>query len=119
MSQENQPAGAILATVATPAEAPADRLTKGQYLALFGGIGGAVLTILGNVLVHQYYQPNLRFDVGSYYRTADMAITSVKLTNFGNGDAEDIVLTATLPEPLIRDVTSSNDGIKVVTTRGG
>lgn len=112
--QSSAPAG-------QPADRPADRdrITKGQYLALFGGIGGAILTIVGNVLVHQYYQPNLRYDVGSYYRIGDMAITSVKLTNYGNSDADDIVLTAYLPEPLVRDATTDNDAVKLAILGGG
>jgi hypothetical protein len=68
--------------------------------------------------MHTYFRPEIRYELGSYYRTGDLAITSLRLQNYGHGDAEDIRVSLSFPE-TITDISTGGDAIPFEVTSGG
>jgi hypothetical protein len=84
--------------------------------AILVAVGGAPL---GLYLLYVYHPPDVRYEPGTYYRTGDIAITQLKLKNYGHSDAENIKISAKFPEPLDRDVSTSENGVVFKVTSGG
>src|SRR5215475_12626904 len=87
---------------------PTDKEPKGMEKAhkrglftLIGGVGACILTLIGHVLIREWYSPDVRYEEGAYYRSGQEAIVSLKLHNYGGDGAKDIKISATFPKPLI------------------
>jgi hypothetical protein len=83
--------------------------SKMPIYTLIGGVGAAIVGVVCLFLLQQWNAPDVRYEEGAYYRPGDEAITSLKLHNFGHGDANDIVITATFPKPLAKQPASDSD----------
>jgi hypothetical protein len=81
-------------------------------------IVAAVVAIVGNIFVHSYFTPDVRYQEGAYYRSGGRAITFLRLQNEGHADAEEIRVSASFPEP-IADVTTSEEGLPFKVKSGG
>lgn len=77
-----------------------------------------VLTFLGHIGIREWYKADVRYEEGSWYHSEDQSLTSLKLTNFGHADAEEIRVKAVFKD-LIREATSSEDGFPFTVTGGG
>lgn len=81
-------------------------------------IFAAIITVSGVILVNTYFKPDLWYEEGSYYRSGDRAITSLRVQNYGHGDAEDIRVTVSFPDTIL-DVTSGEDANPFTIRSGG
>lgn len=94
------------------------KLSQGEKITLIATFGGVLLTGVIHIGIREWYQPDLRYEEGSYYRSSQVAVTSLKLENYGHSDAEEITLIAKFPQPIM-EVTTSDVGIPFVTVAGG
>ncbi len=89
------------ASVAPGQAASTVKLLSGkQWFALAMVILGAVATGAINIGVREYYQPDVRYEEGTWYYSGGSGIISLRIKNYGATDAEQIVFTATFDEPL-------------------
>ncbi len=65
-----------------------------QWFAIALVILGAVTTGVINIGVREYYQPDVRYEEGTWYYSGESAIISLRIKNYGAADAEKIVFTA-------------------------
>jgi hypothetical protein len=82
-------------------------LTKDDWLKFILLFMGAALTVLGHVFIREWYQPDIRYEVGSWYKSTNLAVTSLRLHNMGGSDAENVTVTALFTEPLADIATGS------------
>jgi hypothetical protein len=80
--------------------------------------GGAILAPLGQFFLKEWYQPDVRYVVGGWYRSADLAVAGTRLRNRGHVDAENIFVTATFTNPLI-DIATNDVTIPFASSIGG
>jgi hypothetical protein len=83
-------------------------------IAIGTAVGVVFLSTIIHIGIREWYQPDVRYEEGSYYRTGDMAVTSLKLQNYGHSDAEKIKVSAYFPEPIV-EVTTSKPAILFIT----
>jgi hypothetical protein len=79
---------------------------------------GPILAVLIGIIYQELKGPDIRYEEGSYYISGAMAVTSLKLRNFGRSDAEDITITAKFPKPLL-DISINDRSMKFVSISGG
>lgn len=93
-------------------------LSKGQKVILFAAFGAAILSIIAHILIQEWYRPDLRYESGSYYISGPIAVTSLKLSNFGHSDAEEIKVVANFKE-IIKGVTIDTIAVPLRILAGG
>lgn len=93
-------------------------LTRGEKMTLATTFGVAVFTIIAHIFIREWYQPDLRYEEGSYYRSGTAAVTSLKLHNYGHDDAAEISLSAHFPDSLT-DLSAGDEGTRLQVTAGG
>jgi hypothetical protein len=91
------------------------KLSTSQKVTLWGVVLAAVLTTVANIVVREWYQPDVRYEEGAYYRYGDFAVTSLKLENVGHTDAEEINIQAGFLKPIIQEPRTSDDAFPFVT----
>lgn len=92
---------------------------KPSHKWAFGiAVVSALLTVAGHIGVLEWYKADVRYEEGSWYHSADQSLTSLKLTNFGHADAEQVKVSAIF-EDSIREATSSREGFPLTTNAGG
>ena len=94
------------------------QLSTSDKIKMFAAFGAAVLTIIAHILIREWYQPDVRYELGSHYISGASAITSLKLSNMGHLDAEKIRLVATFHKKLV-EITSDNKTIPFKILDGG
>jgi hypothetical protein len=87
-------------------------------VVIFTGFGAVILTSILSILLILWNKPDLRYEVGSYYQTGDSSIASLRLHNYGNTDAEDVLISISFPKP-INDIASSDPAVILTTQSGG
>jgi hypothetical protein len=93
-------------------------LEKGHWVSVVVGVGVVVLTAVINIGIREWYQPDIRYEEGSWYKSGQLAITSLRLENVGHSDAESIRVTASFPEALA-DIATSDPGLSFRVIAGG
>ena len=96
----------------------AGKLSQSQKTVLTIVLSALVLTLLGHVGIWKWYQPDLRYEIGSYYRSRGTAVASLKLQNYGNADANVVKVAVAFPSTL-RNVTSSEPTVPFEILEGG
>lgn len=92
---------------------------KPSHKWAFGiAVVSALLTVAGHIGVLEWYKADVRYEEGSWYHSADQSLTSLKLTNFGHADAEQVKVSAFF-EDSIREATSSRQGFPFTINAGG
>ncbi len=90
------------------------QLTTAGKVKLFAALGAALLTIVANILILEWYQPDLRCEVGDGYISADSAISPLKILNLGHSDADQIRIAANFPRPITEIITGNTINYKVL-----
>ena len=93
-------------------------LKRNEYFKIVLLILGAMLTILGHIIVREWYQPNVLFQTGGYYISESKAITSLSIANHGNSNAENMTISLRFTEP-IRDIRVNKSQIQLEKISGG
>jgi hypothetical protein len=93
-------------------------LTRDDWLKVILLVVGALLTAGLNITVREWYQPDVRYVVGGWYRSTDLAVAGARLHNKGHADAENIFVTATFTNPLI-DIATNDITIPFTSSMGG
>jgi hypothetical protein len=78
----------------------------------------AIIGVAGIIFVHTYFKPELWYEEGSYYRSGERAITSLRVQNYGHEDAEEIRISVSFPDTIL-DITTGEDAIPFTIGRGG
>src|SRR5262245_56485853 len=86
-----------------------EKAHKRGWFTLIGGIGACVLTLIGHVLIREWYSPDVRYEEEAYYRSGEEAITSLKLHNYGADGAKDITISVSFPKPITKFPVSSSE----------
>lgn len=76
-------------------------ISRGEKIALVCAFGAVVLTAILHIGIREWYQPDLRYEQGGYYKSQNIAITSLRITNFGHSDAEGIIVAANFGYPIL------------------
>jgi len=93
-------------------------LTKGHWVTIGVTIGAVILTAVFHICIREWYQPDIRYEEGSWYRSTGYAIGSLKLQNFGHSDAEDVQIIASFSEP-ITDIATNDPSVTFKVINGG
>ncbi len=91
---------------------------ESDWLKVILLVVGALLTAGLAIMVREWYQPDVRYVVGGWYRLANLAVAGTQLHNKGHADAENIVVTATFTNPLI-DIATNDVTIPFTSSSGG
>jgi hypothetical protein len=81
-------------------------------------IGTAVLVLMGDFAIREWYRPDLRYSTGGAYLSSKLAVSSVGLKNWGHADAEDVTITAAFADRLI-DISPGPMGTRFRVEDGG
>ena len=93
-------------------------MTKRDKIILIGAFGAAILAAVLQIGIREWYAPDVRYGEGSYYISGTTAITSLKLTNDGHSDAEDIIINSSFNRPII-DISTDDQSTKLAIISGG
>jgi hypothetical protein len=93
-------------------------LSRGHWVTIGVTLGAVILTAVFHICIREWYQPDIRYEEGSWYRSTGSAIGSLKLHNAGHSDAEDVQVIASFSEP-ITDIAVSDPGIIFRVISGG
>ncbi len=93
-------------------------LTRDDWVKVVCAFGAVTLTVALNILVRETYQPDVRYEVGSWYRSTDVAVASLRLQNLGRSDAENVTVTASFADPLT-DIATGDPAIHFDISAGG
>jgi hypothetical protein len=77
-------------------------LTRDDWQKVVLIVVGAVLTGVINITIREWYQPYVQYATGSAYIHPQCAFGRVGLKNWGRSDAENVIITASLPDPIIK-----------------
>lgn len=94
------------------------KLTHGEKIALVIAFGTVIVSAIIHIGIREWYKPDIRYEEGSYYISGSTAVTSLRLTNYGHSDAEDIVLTAEFKKPL-REISIDDRSLTFENISGG
>ncbi len=75
-------------------------LSQTHKVTILIALATVVLTGVVHVLIREWYEPDLRYEKKGYYRSEKIAIASLRLTNFGHSDAEDIRIATRFNKPI-------------------
>lgn len=78
----------------------------------------AIITVSAMIFVNTYFKPDVWYEEGSYYRSGDRAITSLKVQNCGHEDAGVIHVTVSFPDTIL-DVTTGDPALPFTVISGG
>jgi hypothetical protein len=98
--------------------------TKFEWLRLLIPLVVVVFP-LGQFLLYEWYEPDVRYTTGGAYLSSKLAISSMELMNLGRAKEENITITATFADPLTEigtgklatsfDISTGGIGQKFVT----
>jgi hypothetical protein len=93
-------------------------LTRDHWVMIAVGFGAVVLTVVLNIGVREWYQPDIRYGTGGAYLSNQLAISSLGLINWGHSDAEEITVMAVFADPLV-DISVGPMGTRFDVATGG
>jgi hypothetical protein len=95
----------------------ADKPAKTHRLTIGIAVGICILTVVLNVLVREWYSPDLRYSVGDSYYLNDRVALSCEVRNRGHATAKNIRVYAAFQKPLV-DYQFTGDVTSKVLTGG-
>jgi hypothetical protein len=93
-------------------------LTKGQWVTIIAALGAVILTGVVHVGIREWYQPDVRYEEGSWYKSSGVSVGSLKLRNAGHSDAQNTRISASFDE-ILSDIATSDPGVVFKITSGG
>jgi hypothetical protein len=78
-----------------------ERLTRAQKITIWVTVALAVFSIVANILVREWYSPDLRYSVGDSYFLNDRVAFPCQVKNEGHTTAKNIRVYASFQNPLI------------------
>jgi hypothetical protein len=75
-------------------------LTRDFWEKVIVGVGVAVLTVVLNIGVREWYQPDIRYERGGAYISPTLAISTLRMQNMGRTTAENVIITASFADSL-------------------
>ena len=94
------------------------KLSRTETVAWVSGVGVLLLTLIGHVLIREWYQADLRYEIEGYYRSQGTAVASLKLENHGRSEAGVVKVAAAFPS-TIRNLTTSEPTSPFEVLEGG
>ena len=94
------------------------QLSLTHKITLYSALAAAILTIIAHILIREWYQPDLRYEIGSYYISGETAVTSLKLKNHGHSDADNIKVNVVFDD-IIKDIVLDNKSLAFNIIAGG
>jgi hypothetical protein len=83
-----------------PAATP-DKLTNSQKITIGVTIGIFLLGTVANILVREWYSPDLRYTIGDNYYLDDRVAFSCEVKNLGHATAKNIRVYAAAEKPFV------------------
>lgn len=99
--------------MATPLPHP-DRLNKSQKWTIGVTIGVCLLTVVLNIIVREWYTPDLRYHVGDGYYLDDRVAVSCEIRNRGHQTAKTIRIYSSFDSPILSYQVGGNVSSKVI-----
>ena len=96
----------------------ATQVSPGGKLALTGAVAVLLLTLIAHVVIREWYQADLRYELGGYYRSEGNAVTALKLQNHGRSAANIVRIAVGFPSS-IRTITTSDPMSPLEILEGG
>jgi hypothetical protein len=93
-------------------------ITRTHWVMLIAAFGAVLLTGVVHIGIREWYQPDVRYEEGSWYRSSNFSVVSLKLTNVGHSDAQNIRITAMFDDSL-SDIATSDPAILFKIISGG
>lgn len=93
-------------------------LSVNNKIVLISTFGVLILGIVLQLGIAQWNKPDVRYEEGSYYHTGNFSITSLRLSNYGHSDAENITVSVYFPLK-IKDIASGDPAVKITILSGG
>ena len=56
-----------------------EKLTTTNWIAIAAILATCLLTLFAHYLLYVWHTPDVRYETGAYYRSGDIAVTSLKL----------------------------------------
>lgn len=84
----------------------------GRVFAVFVAVLSVFLTFLGHILIRELYRPRVTYEEGAWYRSTDRAVASLRITNVGRVDAEEIRVRAQF-QTAIKDIKTNDRAFHV------
>jgi hypothetical protein len=78
-----------------------DKITKAQKLTIAVTVGVCLLAVALNILVREWYSPDLRYHVGDSYYLDDRVVISCEVRNRGHQTAKTIRVYAAFDSPVL------------------
>lgn len=78
-----------------------DRMSRGQKITVWVTVSLAVFSVVANILVREWYSPDLRYSIGDSYYLNDRVAFSCEVKNRGHATAKNIRVYAAFQHPLI------------------
>jgi hypothetical protein len=75
-------------------------LARDDWVKLIAAFGAVLLSVILNIGVREWYQPDVRYATGGAYIHPKLAIATVGLKNWGGSDAENVTITASFADPF-------------------
>jgi hypothetical protein len=75
-------------------------LTRDDWVKVVVGFGAVVLSVALHIGVREWYAPEVQYGTGGAYIHPKLGIATVWLKNWGRADAENVMITASLPHPF-------------------
>jgi hypothetical protein len=75
-------------------------LTRDDWVKIVVGFGAVVLSVMLNIGVREWYQPDVRYGRGGVYIHPQLALAIVWVKNHGGADAENVTITASFADPF-------------------
>ncbi len=75
-------------------------LTRDDWIKIVVGFGAVVLTVVLNIGVREWDQPEVQYGTGGAYIHPKRGIATVWLKNWGRADAENVTITASFDHPF-------------------
>ncbi|MCJ8294702.1 MAG: hypothetical protein MJK15_09870 [Colwellia sp.] len=93
-------------------------LSRTEKITLISTFGVAFISIIIHLGIRFYFEADLRYEIGSYYKVEDKAVTYVKFHNHGKSDAENVALNVEFPSDIV-DYSTDNPLVVLNKKQGG
>jgi hypothetical protein len=100
--------------MASPLTQQPDKLNKAQKWTIGVTIGVCLLTVVLNIVVREWYSPDLRYHVGDGYYLDDRVAVSCEIRNRGHQTAKTIRIYSSFDSPILSYQVGGNVSSKVI-----
>jgi hypothetical protein len=102
----------------SPAAAP-DKMSNAQKITIGVTIGIFLLGTVANILVREWYSPDLRYSIGDNYYLDDRVAFSCEVKNLGHATAKNIRVYAAAEKPLVSHQLTGDVSSKIISGGDG